>query len=66
LNDLVELDLALELTAQLRCGATRSADPLADLGSDLRQTLGPENEQPDHENEDELRETNVEHGIAVR
>ena len=48
----------------MRCGTARAADPLANLGGDFRQALGPENEQTDDEYENELRETDIEHGIA--
>ena len=59
--DFAELDLALELAAQLRRGAPRATHPLADLRGDLRQLLRPEHEQADHEQQDELTKTDVEH-----
>ncbi len=56
-----ELDLALELAAQLRRRAPRASDPLADLRGHLRQALRAEHEQPDHEDEHELTEAEFEH-----
>jgi hypothetical protein len=60
--DLCELDLALELAAQLCGRAAGAAHPLAELRGDFGQPLRAQHEQRNYEHENELRQTGVEHG----
>src|SRR5262245_52679951 len=60
--DFAELDLALQLAAELARGTPGTPDPFAELGRYLRQPLRTEHEQRDHEQKDELSATDVEHG----
>src|SRR5512137_2608024 len=58
----VELDFLFELGAQLAGHRTGAARPAADVSRELRQSLRPEDEQRDPEDQDDLGETHLEHG----
>src|SRR5690606_9877318 len=62
--DLLQRHLALDLHAQLIRRAPSARDPAADLRGHARQPLGTEDQQRDHEKQQELGETDVEHSFS--
>src|SRR5579859_4709265 len=62
--DLQMSDLLLDLRLEIVGGAAELVHELADLAGDLRQLLGPEDNQGQKEQEDRLRETHALHHTA--
>src|SRR5579862_2333486 len=66
LSRLFEIDLFFKLLAELAGHSPRTAYPPADLGSDLGQLLGSQHHEGQDENNENLRESDVEHAVAAR